>query len=891
MSSTACPGVRTTPAKRLPILNADLLLKSLLSLLVFSLALFAAASRPFADTSATMRMSEVESGTLLIKTETPGKYARAPIVKTDIRMEVSGLVARVVVSQKFTNPSKKWIEGIYVFPLPTNSAVSRLRMRIGDRFIEGKVKERGAARKIYLQALKQGKKAALTEQERPNIFTNSVANIGPGETVLVQIEYQQTLRYDRGAFALRFPMVVGPRYIPSGETVVAFKGSGWGTNTRRVPDADRITPQVRHPKHGKVNPVSLQLILKPGFPIQWIKSTTHKIKVTNNSDGGHTIVFDEKAVFAEKDLVVQWLPKIGKAPGAGLFTETIDGKTYALLMVMPPRGNKSGDKSAIKIKRIPREVVFVIDTSGSMSGTSIAQARSALSLALARLQPGDRFNVIEFNSVPRALFSHAQYANPAKIAQARGFVGRLKARGGTEMLKALNLALDGRRNENRLRQVVFLTDGSVGNEAQLFRFIKGHLGDTRLFTVGIGSAPNSYFMTKAAQYGRGTFTYISRVADVKARMTALFRKIEEPILTDIRVTFDKETGAEAWPRKVRDLYRGEPVIVAVELKKLTGNVTIEGKFAGKPWKLALPLSGGQAGKGMATLWARAKIAALMDSLHEGANAKDVRGQVISVAVKHHLVSKYTSLVAVDVTPARPKGEGVTSKAVAVNLPAGWNFEKVFGKQGSQRRGKDGTKRADRALSPSVIASEKDRRAGAKTRGRASYKAVAKLRRSYNGVLPPMPQSSADKSQRSRGRAAAGLGGVMSLKQKPGKPATAGRLQAPKDPAVVKAPNLPKVAPKAEKKAQEREAQAMGAKRDEAGKSAAKEARKSVVKANKQVAGTQIADRSVALTVRNQAVAAVIAAKAGERRDLYVALGLLVLLMAGLMIWLRRGRVA
>jgi Ca-activated chloride channel homolog len=843
MSSASYPGAArpgVTPAQRSHLRTADPLFRLVLSLLVFSLALVAAAARPFAD-GRTMRLNEVESGTLLIRTETPGRYEAAPTVRTDIRMDVSGLVARVTVSQQFTNPSKKWIEGVYVFPLPENSAVDRLRMRIGDRFIEGKVKEREAARKLYLAALKAGRKAALTEQERPNIFTNSVANIGPGETVLVQIEYQQTLRYDRGAFSLRFPMVVGPRYIPSGERVVAFGGTGWGANTTRVPDADRITPPVRHPKYGKVNPVSLHVTLRPGFPIEWIKSETHKIKVTDNEDGGKTIVFDEKTVFAEKDLVISWLPKTGSAPGAGLFTETIGGKTYALLMVMPPHG--TGAK-ATGAKRLPREVVFVIDTSGSMGGTSIVQAKAALTLALDRLKPGDAFNVIEFNSNAYALFADAQYANPETIGRAKAFVRRLEARGGTEMLKALNLALDGRSQESRLRQVIFLTDGSVGNEAQLFRFIKANLGDTRLFTVGIGSAPNSYFMTKAAQYGRGTFTYVSRVADVQEKMTALFRKIEEPVLTDIRVSFAKEAGAEAWPRKVSDLYRGEPVIVAVELKKLAGQVTIEGRFAGKPWKLALPLSGGQAGKGMGTLWARAKIAALMDSLHEGADRSEVRSQVIAVALAHHLVSKFTSLVAIDVTPARPKGEGVDTRAVAVNLPAGWNFEKVFGEIPAQRKGKDGTRRADAPLAPGPIGAGKKEAEMRMLQGKtvSSYAAVR---------------------QRS-------LGGTFSLSSP--KPAVdaAKRLQPTTGTALPPA----KVKPSGGRVTVAQEAAAKTGKADA----------KAPVKV-REAAPKQIADAS--------SVAPSAAAKAGrgDLRDLFLSLALLVLAMAGVMVWLRRSRIA
>lgn len=849
MSVASCPGGRPTPTQRMPFRTADPIFRLVLSLLVFSLALVAAATRPFAD-ARTVGLNEVESGTLLIKTETPGRYLAAPTVKTDVRMEVSGLVARVTVSQQFTNPSKKWIEGVYVFPLPENAAVDRLRMRIGDRFIEGKVKEREAARKMYLEALRQGKKAALTEQERPNIFTNSVANIGPGETVLVQIEYQHTLRYDRGAFSLRFPMVVGPRYIPSGERVVAFSGTGWGANTTRVPDADRITPPVRHPKYGKVNPVSLHVTLKPGFPIEWIKSATHKIKVTDNADGGKTIVFDKTAVFAEKDLVISWLPKTGSAPGAGLFTETIGGKTYALLMVMPPNA-KAGDIAAIK--RLPREVVFVIDTSGSMSGTSIKQARAALLLALDRLKPGDTFNVIEFNSNAYSLFADAQYASPAMIAQAKAYVRNLKARGGTEMLKALNMALDGRKLEKRLRQVIFLTDGSVGNEAQLFRFIKANLGDTRLFTVGIGSAPNSHFMTKAAQYGRGTFTYVSRVADTKEKMTALFRKIEEPVLTDIRVTFAKETGAEAWPRKVADLYRGEPVIVAVELKKLAGKVTIEGRFAGKPWTLALPLTGGQAGKGMGTLWARAKIAALMDSLREGADHKEVRGQVIAVALTHHLVSKFTSLVAIDVTPSRPTAEGVSTEAVAVNLPAGWNFEKVFGKQTGQRTGKDGERRADKPVAPRPIETEKKEADLRALGGRLAKSKVSSfssvghgIRRGFVAGLPKPAADAAKAPQPTTGSA--------------NKPLTV-------TPAKV------------------REHLAQEAVRS-GGKADAKVPVGGAVKVGAKTP-TQLADATaVAARKKGQQAAA-----SRDRRDLYASLALLVLVLAGVMVWLRRNRIA
>ncbi len=761
--SSAC---RPSPAAR----TTDPLIRIIGVFALVALAAFMTAGRLAAQTAKTIRISEVESGSLLLRTEKPGRYLRAPSVKTHIRMEISGLIARVTVSQSFTNPSNKWIEGVYVFPLPENAGVDRLRMRIGDRFIEGRIKERGEARKLYEKARAAGIKTALVEQERPNIFTNSIANIGPNETVLVQITYQQTLRYDKGAFALRFPMVVGPRYIPSGEKVVAFNGAGWGRNTVRVPDATRITPPVLNPKRGKVNPVTLDITLKPGFPLAWVKSESHKIKVVDGSDGGKRITFDAKTTFSEKDFVLRWLPKVGAAPGAGLFTEVIDGKIYALLMVMPPRGKIEG------LKRIRREVIFVIDTSGSMSGTSIRQARAALRLALDRLAPGDSFNIIEFNSLARGLFRQAMPVGRASIARAKSFVDNLTARGGTEMLKALELALDGGRDRSRLRQVIFLTDGSVGNEAQLFRAIKRNLGDSRLFTVGIGSAPNSYFMTRAAQYGRGAFTFISRVADVKKRMSMLFQKIEEPVLTDITVRFAKSTGAEAWPRKIPDLYRGEPVIVAVRLDRLDGKVEISGRFAGKPWTLALPLIGGRPGSGVGTLWARAKVAALMDSLHEGANRAQVRRDVIKVALAHNLVSKFTSLVAIDVTPARPTGAPVVTRAVPVNLPSGWDFEKVFGKQRSQRKPGDDMRRAGGGIALPTPAEEKQRRLKA-----PASTGTMKYRRHVAANKPAAPRKAADAMSATQPKTKPATGGVGPVAEA----AKAGRVPAIRDKDVKK----------------------------------------------------------------------------------------------------------
>ncbi|MEO6565471.1 MAG: LPXTG cell wall anchor domain-containing protein, partial [Casimicrobiaceae bacterium] len=238
------------------------------------------------------------------------------------------------------------------------------------------------------------------------------------------------------------------------------------------------------------------------------------------------------------------------------------------------------------------------------------------------------------------------------------------------MLPALKLALDADATSTMLRQVVFLTDGSVGNEDEILKLIHDRIGDRRLFTIGIGPAPNTFFMTRAAQFGRGTFTTIGDVREVKARMTALFRKLEQPALTDI--TVDWPAGADVWPRVMPDLYAGEPVIVTAQynVHAVTGNVAVAGRRAGTMWGTLLPVTEQAQHPGVGVLWARAKIDALMDAGRKGAAAEEIRAAVLDVALTHHLVSKYTSLVAVDVTPTRPAGTPSSTSALPGNVPEG-----------------------------------------------------------------------------------------------------------------------------------------------------------------------------------------------------------------------------
>jgi len=589
----------------------------------------------------------------------------APLVSTDVTIRVAGPVARAHVVQTYYNPESEWYEGVYVFPLPENGAVDRLRMRVGERLIEGEIKERGVARAAYGEARAAGQRAALLDQERPNIFTTQVANIGPRESVVVELEYQQVLRYDGGRYSLRFPMVVGPRYVPAGPMLVA--------------DANRITPPVMKPgtEDGRMNPLSLRVELDAGVPLAAVESHYHRVLIEEPSPSRREVRLADGAVPANRDFELAWVPRLQDAPQAAWFTEEKDGRHYGLLMVLPSAATPSS--------RLPREVVFVLDTSGSMAGTSIRQAKEALLLALERLQPADRFEVIEFNSTARALFGSPRDATRDNVRRATHWVASLDARGGTEMALALKLALNGREAEaGRVRQVIFLTDGAVGNEEALFALLRERLGGSRLFTIGIGSAPNSHFMTHAAQLGRGTFTYIGRIEEVGARMGELFAKLEAPVLQGLEVHWPQGVQVEAWPARLPDLYAGEPVVVAAALDQLQGEVRLVGERDGRRWEAEVALARNAPAEGMGGVWAREKVNALMASLRDGAAENEVRARVIELATAHRLVTRYTSFVAVDRTPARPRDEAMKSAALPTLLPEGWEYDKVFGElpQGS-----------------------------------------------------------------------------------------------------------------------------------------------------------------------------------------------------------------
>ncbi|HSG59385.1 MAG TPA: marine proteobacterial sortase target protein [Woeseiaceae bacterium] len=612
---------------------------------------------------------DVQAGSLLMRMAQG--YVTATLNNTDVNITVNGLVARVSVMQEFKNDGSDWVEGIYVFPLPDKAAVDRMRLYIGDRFIEGEIRKKEQARKEYEQARQAGKKTSLVEQQRANLFTTSVANIGPGETVVVEIEYLEDVRFDDGTYSLRFPMTLTPRYIP-GQSLPDRKGNGWSPDTTLVDDASLITPPMVSASRG--HKVSVSASVNAGVPLEIIASRYHPVSI-GEAGGRYLVNLAGSRVPMDHDFELLWRPVPVSAPRAMVFSEVVDGQPYYLLMVVPP---ETGEAVAPPVSR---EMIFIIDTSGSMHGVSIEQARQALRRALDALRPGDRFNVVEFNSVSNPLHQVSVAATPGNVAQAQRFVSQLEANGGTEMYPALRFALQSPAPESHLRQIVFITDGAVGNEEGLFQLIDRQLQGARLFTVGIGSAPNSWFMRKAAEAGRGTFTIISALHEVGEKMDRLFRKLESPQVTNIDVQWPGGTTVDTYPAIVPDLYLGEPVTIRARAStafRPGEAVRVVGDSPAGAWSTTLSLETGQQSPGVGALWARARIGELLDQQRRGANPDEIRQSVVATALRHHLVSRFTSLVAVDKTPVRPAGDPLASEQVPNLMPYGQSGAAIFG---------------------------------------------------------------------------------------------------------------------------------------------------------------------------------------------------------------------
>ena len=592
----------------------------------------------------------------------------ALVLESDFDVRISGLIADSRLLRRFRNTSDQWREGVFVFPLPEKASVYGLTMKVGERTIEGKVQPKETARRTYEKAKQAGQHAANVEQQRPNLFTARVANIPPGETVSVELKYQQPVQYQAGVFELTVPTTLTPRYMPGKALSAApdqWQG-GWAVPTTEVPDADAISPFTVNPddvaddSHRAV----INLVIDSGLPLESVSSPSHRL-ATSQDGQAFRVRPDGGEILMDRDFVVRWRPVAGLEPSAAVFHQSWEGEDYLMAMLVP---GESGTMA------LPRDLVFVIDTSGSMAGESIRQARDALQAGLDTLTPRDQFNVIQFNSQTHSLFMQPELATSNNLARARQYVDRLRADGGTEMAPALSRALEGgdeTEDGARVRQVIFITDGAVGNEAALFRQIRRQLGNQRLFTVAIGSAPNRHFMREAARWGRGTYTAIHSPSDVDGPLQALFSAMESPVLTDIGVNWPgQKAGQESFPRRPGDLFQGEPLIHVVRGVPAMGQLEVSGRLpGGRDWTRTLDLQQAAPATGLHRHWAREKIDSSEDEAKVTGREPDEAG-LTELAVQHGLMSAYTSFVAVDSTPARSSEAPMESDSLPTLLPAG-----------------------------------------------------------------------------------------------------------------------------------------------------------------------------------------------------------------------------
>lgn len=593
-----------------------------------------------------------------------GQPSAVPAVRlgTDMDVTVSGPIMRVRMTQAFRNTSKGWMEATYLYPLPEDGAVDTLKMVVGQRVVIGHIKRRAEARDIYERAKAEGRRSGLVEADRPNLFRTNVANVGPGETVLISIEYQAPVRQLGGEYAMRLPLVVGPRYVPPSSL----------TSGAALADAARVTaPLVGPAVKAALNPVSITIHLAPGFVPANILSPYHRIHVVDAGPMQRTITLAAGEEPADRDFELRWR-SASADPVVSLFAQALGGQHYVMATITPQTRVEPG-------KVAPREMIFVIDNSGSMGGSSMEAAKQSLLYALGTLRPEDSFNVIRFDDTMTQLFDHPTPASAEQVEIARKFTAGLEAAGGTEMLPALKAALvDAHPSGKGVRQIVFLTDGDLSNEKDMMAEIAAHGGRSRVFMVGIGSAPNTYLMRRMAEAGRGTYTNIGDGSDVMAKMTALLDRLKAPAMHDLAVRVE---GAplDLTPRDLPDLYSGEPLVLLGKGNDLNGTLVLSGMIGDTRWSQRVDLRQAAASPAVARLWASRSVADVEAQRWSGQIEGDAADEKIAqLGLAYDLVTTQTSLVAVDETPARPDGATLTREDLPLLLPKGWDFDALLG---------------------------------------------------------------------------------------------------------------------------------------------------------------------------------------------------------------------
>jgi Ca-activated chloride channel family protein len=618
------------------------------------------------------------SGSLQVLDQNGKPKAECPLKHTDVKAEISGFLSRVVVTQEFENPFPEKIEAVYTFPLPQNAAVDDMTMSVGDRTVRGKILRREEAEAVYEAAKTGGQTASLLNQERPNIFTQSVANILPGEQIKITISYVETLKYADGSYEFRFPMVVGPRYVPGSATAggqESTKGNGFAPNTDRVPDGSRITPQPVPEGMRVGHDISFDLTLDAGVVIDGITSKTHDVDVERPDDHRAHVRLKDLATIPNKDFVLRY-DVAGQKISDALLTHSSDKGGFFTFILQPPERVTAEDVT-------PKELVFVLDTSGSMSGFPIEKAKETMKLALENLYPYDTFNLITFAGDEHILFPEPVPATKENLAKAQAFLESRTGGGGTEMMKAIKASMDPSDAQGHVRIVCFMTDGYVGNDMEIIGEVQKH-PNARVFAFGIGGSVNHFLLDNMAKYGRGEVEYVALNDDGSAAARRFHERVRNPLLTDISVDWNGLPVADVYPKTIPDLFSAKPLILT---GRYTGNgkgtIRLRGKMSGRDFVREIPVdfSNSQTQHDvLATLWARTRIDDLMSQDFKGAQEgnmqEEVKQSIIQLGLEYRLMTQFTSFVAVEEMIVTDGGQPRRID-VPVEVPEGVNHGAVI----------------------------------------------------------------------------------------------------------------------------------------------------------------------------------------------------------------------
>jgi Ca-activated chloride channel family protein len=587
-----------------------------------------------------------------------GKNTDLPLKHTAIKADLEGFIAKVEVTQIYRNDFISPIEATYIFPLPENSAVYSMDMKIGDRIIGAEIKKRAEAKEMYDQAKKDGYTAALLEQQRPNVFKQSVANLEPGKEIAVTVRYSQDLTYDAGFYEFVFPMVVGPRFFPPEKA---------GANGAKAePGANEVNPPLFGDGQRPGNNVSVSVMLRDGLGAFDFAVPTHDTQFTQYSSGDVSVTLDKKDEIPNRDFVMRY--RIGgKEPQGKLLAHQAGKGGYFSLVVHPPEMDLNkvvGD----------REIIFVVDVSGSMWGAPLELCKDAMRESLGQLRPVDTFNILTFSGATQWAFKKPVPANKANVAEAIQMIDGLRAGGGTYMLNAINEALRPTIEQGRNRYVFFMTDGYVGNEAEIIaasgeytqqQESKGQ--KSKVFGFGVGASPNKYLLDGLATSGKGLTVYATNREDPVRAVNQFYRYIDHPVWEDISVDWAGLPVEEIQPDFLPDLFASRPVIIHGKYNGSgDGNITIKGKANGKEvsMKLAVSLPKEETKHRMlATLWGRAKISSLSRDLIHSKDQSAIE-KITNIGLEYHLVTAYTSLIAIDKSKKVSNGDTPT-----INQPA------------------------------------------------------------------------------------------------------------------------------------------------------------------------------------------------------------------------------